>query len=81
MKTSARRARNRCACLVARTGGTRARPGGTSHRFGGDRGATATEYAILVGFVAVAIAGSLFAFGQSLDGLYQALAAKLAGWL
>jgi pilus assembly protein Flp/PilA len=81
MNTPARRIRNRCACLVARIGGTRARLGGAFDRFGGDRGATATEYAILVGFVAVAIAGSLFAFGQSLNDWYQALAARLDGWL
>lgn len=42
-----------------------------------DRGATATEYAILVAFIAIVIVAGVTVFGVSLDGLFTRLAAKL----
>ena len=36
-----------------------------------DRGATAVEYSIMVGFIAVVIVVAVKAFGLSVDGLFQ----------
>lgn len=44
----------------------------------GDRGSTATEYAMLVGFIAVAIALGITAFGTQLDAFFNSLASALA---
>lgn len=38
-----------------------------------DRGATATEYAIMAGFIAAVIVGAVTLFGQSVLGLFQSL--------
>jgi pilus assembly protein Flp/PilA len=46
-----------------------------------DRGATATEYAILVAFIAIAMAVAVFAFGQSLSSFYTAIASKVGAVL
>ncbi len=43
----------------------------------GERGATATEYALLVGFIAVAIVVGVTAFGDQLNNWYQGTSAKL----
>ena len=37
----------------------------------GDRGATAVEYGIMVGFIAVVIVLAVAAFGSSVQGLFQ----------
>jgi pilus assembly protein Flp/PilA len=42
-----------------------------------DTGATATEYAILVGFIAVVIVVGVTAFGVSLNAWFTALASNL----
>lgn len=39
-----------------------------------ERGATATEYGILVGFLALALVFGVAAFGQALNAHYQGLA-------
>jgi pilus assembly protein Flp/PilA len=46
-----------------------------------DRGATATEYAILVGFIAVVIAASIALFGQALLAYYQHIVGAVGGYL
>ncbi|MCQ9163601.1 Flp family type IVb pilin [Arthrobacter sp. STN4] len=47
----------------------------------GEKGATATEYAILVGFIAVAIVGGVTAFGTALDGYYTDITAAVSAAL
>jgi pilus assembly protein Flp/PilA len=42
-----------------------------------DRGATATEYALLVSFIAIAILVGVTAFGHSLNTFFTGLAAKV----
>jgi pilus assembly protein Flp/PilA len=46
-------------------------------RLASDRGATATEYAILVTFIAIAIVGAIALFGNNLAGLYGSFAGAL----
>ncbi len=43
----------------------------------GEKGATATEYAILVGFITIAIVGGVAAFGTALDGYFGELGAAV----
>jgi pilus assembly protein Flp/PilA len=45
-----------------------------------DRGATATEYALLVAFIAIAIVGAVTLFGSALDGFFGRITAKVSGW-
>ena len=42
-----------------------------------DRGATATEYGLLVGFIAIVIVAGVGFFGEALDGYFQGLATWL----
>jgi pilus assembly protein Flp/PilA len=42
-----------------------------------DRGATATEYAMLVAFIAIAIAAAVIAFGGQLHDFFNALGNKV----
>jgi pilus assembly protein Flp/PilA len=42
-----------------------------------DRGATATEYAILVAFIVIAVAGGVTVFGDALSGWFSGLMAKV----
>lgn len=44
-----------------------------------DRGATAVEYGLLVGLIAVAIVGTLIVLGPQLDGLFQTVVNSLPG--
>jgi pilus assembly protein Flp/PilA len=46
-----------------------------------DTGATATEYAILLGFIAIVIVVGITAFGTQLNAFYNVLATKLAALL
>lgn len=46
-----------------------------------DRGATATEYAILVASIAAVVAAGIFAFGQSLAAYYQQIVAAVGSFL
>lgn len=47
----------------------------------GERGATATEYALLVGVIVLVVAAGVGAFGTALTGGFESLAASLSGWL
>jgi pilus assembly protein Flp/PilA len=50
----------------------------TEHRaFGPERGATATEYAILMGFIALAIVFGIAAFGLSLGDYFTTVSLQL----
>jgi pilus assembly protein Flp/PilA len=42
-----------------------------------DRGATATEYALLVAFIAVAVVGGVTFFGKALNTFFLGLSAKV----
>ena len=44
----------------------------------GDRGATATEYAMLVGFVALAIVAGVTFFGESVDHWFRSLGSTIS---
>lgn len=44
-----------------------------------DRGATAVEYGLLVGLIAVAIIVAVTALGTRLDGLFEAVTTKIPG--
>ena len=46
-----------------------------------DRGATATEYALLMSFIALIIAVSISFFGDSLSSYYHQIASTVGGWL
>jgi pilus assembly protein Flp/PilA len=46
-----------------------------------DRGATATEYALLVGLIALAIAAAVFAFGGDLSSFFTSLGGKVNNWV
>jgi pilus assembly protein Flp/PilA len=43
----------------------------------GDEGATALEYAILVGFIAVVVIGGATLLGANINGLFTAVAQKV----
>lgn len=45
-----------------------------------DRGATATEYALLVALIAVILVVGVGAFGNALNDFFQDLAGTVAGW-
>ena len=45
-----------------------------------DRGATATEYALLVALIAFAIITGVMLFGGSLDSFFRGLARTVRGW-
>ena len=42
-----------------------------------DRGATATEYALLVAFIAIAIIGGVTFFGKALNTFFQGLGSRI----
>jgi pilus assembly protein Flp/PilA len=45
-----------------------------------DRGATATEYALLVALIAIAIVVAVTAFGGALSDFFTNLGSKVSGW-
>lgn len=45
-----------------------------------ERGATATEYALLVGLIALVIAGGVLLFGQALLAWFNNLTTQLGTW-
>lgn len=47
------------------------------HPLAEERGATATEYSIMVGFIALVITAGVSAFGIALDGRYNQLSMAL----
>ena len=44
-----------------------------------DRGATAVEYGLLVGLIAVAIIGTLMVLGPQLNGLFETVTTGISG--
>lgn len=46
-----------------------------------EKGATATEYGLLVAFIAVAIIAMVTAFGTALGSFFTALAAEVGSWI
>jgi pilus assembly protein Flp/PilA len=46
-----------------------------------DRGATATEYALLVGLIAIVIAVGVGFFGSNLNDFYQQISSAVGGYL
>lgn len=45
-----------------------------------ERGATATEYALLVALIAIAIVIAVTAFGSALSSFFTGLGTKVTGW-
>ena len=45
-----------------------------------EKGATATEYGLLVGLIALIIVAGVGFFGNSLDTFFQGLGGTVAGW-
>lgn len=45
-----------------------------------EKGATATEYSLLVGLIALAIVLGVTAFGGALNGFFNQLAGTVNGW-
>lgn len=45
-----------------------------------DKGATATEYALLVALIAVILIGGVGAFGGALNNFFEGLQDTVAGW-
>lgn len=46
-----------------------------------ERGATATEYALLVGLIAIVIAVGVGLFGTALNSFFGSLATTVTGWV
>jgi len=51
----------------------------TSHRIREEKGATAVEYGLMVGLIAVVIIGTVFTLGGQLDDLFQRIVTELQG--
>jgi pilus assembly protein Flp/PilA len=54
---------------------------GIKARFESEKGATATEYSLLVGLIALVIVFGVGLFGEALDLWFQNLAGTVAGWV
>lgn len=46
-----------------------------------ERGATAAEYAVLLGFIVVVVAVGIGLFGQALEGLFESLVSRVSAQL
>ena len=53
---------------------------GIKDRLESEKGATATEYSLLIAFVAFAIMAGAVLFGEALSGWFSDLADEIAGW-
>ncbi|MEQ4519372.1 Flp family type IVb pilin [Pseudarthrobacter sp. B907] len=53
---------------------------GVKNRFESEKGATATEYSLLIAFVAFAIIGGAMIFGGALSDWFGRLGAAVGGW-
>lgn len=53
---------------------------GVKDKFESEKGATATEYALLVGLIALILVGGVGMFGGALNGFFGGLAATVNGW-
>jgi pilus assembly protein Flp/PilA len=54
---------------------------GIKERFESEKGATATEYSLLVGLIALGIVLGVGAFGTALNDWFDGLATTVAGWV
>lgn len=53
---------------------------GVKDRFSSEKGATATEYSLLVGLIALIIVVGVGAFGRNLNTFFGDLATTVNGW-
>lgn len=53
---------------------------GVKDKLGSERGATATEYSLLVAFIAFLVIGGASFFGGALDNWFRALGAQVNTW-
>ncbi|MEV4988197.1 MULTISPECIES: Flp family type IVb pilin [unclassified Pseudarthrobacter] len=53
---------------------------GVKDRFSSEKGATATEYSLLVGLIALVIVAGVTLFGTNLQTFFSSLATKVGGW-
>lgn len=45
-----------------------------------DRGATATEYAMLIAFIVVTLVGVMLLFGSDVSTFFSTVGSKISGW-
>ncbi|MET3348682.1 UNVERIFIED_ORG: pilus assembly protein Flp/PilA [Arthrobacter sp. UYEF1] len=53
---------------------------GVKDRFSSEKGATATEYSLLVGLIALVIVAGVTTFGTNLNTFFTGLATRVGGW-
>jgi pilus assembly protein Flp/PilA len=53
---------------------------GVKDRFSSEKGATATEYSLLVGLIALVIVAGVTLFGGNLNTFFSNLAGKVGAW-
>ena len=53
---------------------------GIKDRFSSEKGATATEYSLLVGLIALVIVAGVTLFGGNLNTFFTGLATRVGGW-
>jgi pilus assembly protein Flp/PilA len=53
---------------------------GIKERFESEKGATATEYSLLVGLIALVIVAGVTTFGTNLNAFFGGLATRVGGW-
>ena len=53
---------------------------GVKDKLASEKGATATEYGLLVGLIALIIVGGVGLFGGALNGFFGGLAGTVNGW-
>lgn len=53
---------------------------GVKDRLSSEKGATATEYSLLVGLIALVIVGGVTLFGGNLNKFFSGLATTVGGW-
>ena len=53
---------------------------GIKERFESEKGATATEYSLLVGLIALVLVGGVGIFGNALNDWFTALGGIVTGW-
>ncbi|MET3920471.1 Flp family type IVb pilin [Arthrobacter sp. UYEF20] len=53
---------------------------GVKNKFESEKGATATEYSLLVAFIAFAVIGGATIFGKDLSSWFETLGGTVKGW-
>lgn len=53
---------------------------GVKDKLGSEKGATATEYGLLVGLIAIVLVGGVGIFGTALDGFFTELGGVVEDW-